>query len=128
MKIINTETIPTDTEYEKGFDIRIGVNNKTCGAQKITAGRTFLPPGGSNEPHYHANSEAVMYIIRGEIKVTAGRGEGKAEYVVGPGNFIYVPPKEVHGIVNCSDSESAEWIFMYPGVPNKEAAGTGFVR
>lgn len=128
MEIINTETIPTDTEYEKGFGIRIGVNDKTCGAQKITAGRTFLAAGGRNEPHYHTNAEAVMYIIRGKIRVIEGVGEEKTEYVVGPGNFIYVPPMEVHGIVNCSDSESAEWIFMYAGVPNKEAAGTEFVK
>jgi uncharacterized RmlC-like cupin family protein len=72
MKIINTETIPTDTEYERGFDIRIGVSDKTCGAQKITAGRTFLPPGGSNKPHYHANSEAVMYIIQFHLRTPQG--------------------------------------------------------
>jgi uncharacterized RmlC-like cupin family protein len=127
MEIINTETIPMDTEYERGFGIRIGVNDKTCGAPKITAGRTLLAPGESNDPHYHTNSEAVMYIIRGEIKITAGVGEESTEHIVGPGNFIYIPRMEVHGIINCSDSESAEWIFMYPGVPNKEAAGTTFV-
>ena len=128
MQIINTERIPTDTEYEKGFGIRIGVNDETCGAQKITAGRTFLAAGGSNEPHYHTNAEAVMYMIRGNIRITAGIGEGRTECVVGPGNFIYIPPEEVHGIVNCSDSEPAEWIFLYAGVPNKEAAGTMFVK
>ncbi|RPI99491.1 MAG: cupin domain-containing protein [Deltaproteobacteria bacterium] len=124
MKIIDTEKIPIDSEYEKGFDIRFGVNDATCGAKKIVTGRTFLAPGGKNDPHYHANSEAVMYIMRGRIRVTAGTGDRKAEYVVGPGSFIYVPPGEVHGIVNDSDSEPADWIFMYPGVPNKEAAGT----
>jgi len=124
MKIIDTEKVPVDSEYEKGFDIRFGVNDATCDAKKIVTGRTFLPPGGRNEPHYHTNSEAVMYIMEGNIRVTAGTGDRKTEYIVGPGSFIYVPQGEVHGIVNCSDSESAEWIFMYPGVPNKEAAGT----
>jgi quercetin dioxygenase-like cupin family protein len=66
-------------------------------------------------------------MIRGNIRITAGIGEGRIEYVVGPGNFIYIPPEEIHGIVNCSDSEPAEWIFLYAGVPNKEAAGTMFV-
>lgn len=127
MKIINAEMVPEDTEYERGFSIRFAVNDKTCGAQKITTGRTFLEPGGRNEAHYHVNSEAVMYIIRGKIRITAGVGEEKTEYIVGPGNFIYVPRMEVHGIVNYSDTESAEWIFMYGGVPNEEVAGTVFV-
>jgi quercetin dioxygenase-like cupin family protein len=68
-----------------------------------------------------------MKIIRGKIRVTVGVEEGRGKYLVGPGNFIYIPPREVHGIVNCNDSESAEWIFMCAGVQNKEAPGTEFI-
>jgi uncharacterized RmlC-like cupin family protein len=69
-----------------------------------------------------------MYILRGKVKMISGTGDGRNEYIVEPGDFIYIPRMEVHGIVNCSESEPAEWIFMYGGVPNKEAAGIVFIK
>ena len=127
MKIINTDKIELNTEYEEGFHIRVGVSESTCGAQKITSGRTYLPPSGRNQAHYHENAEAVMYIMRGKIRITSGQGDSEKEYIVGPGEFIYVPPMEVHGIVNCSNDEPAEWIFIYSGASTLEGAGTVFV-
>jgi uncharacterized RmlC-like cupin family protein len=127
MKVISAASIHPDNDFEQGLSIIFGVNDETCGAQKITTGRTSIAPGGRNDPHYHPHSEAVMYIIRGQIKMTSGTGDNKIEYIAKPGDFIYIPRMEVHGIVNCSESESAEWIFMYGGVPNKEAAGIVFV-
>ena len=44
------------------------------------------------------------------------------------GDFVHVPRGEIHGTENVSDTEEAQLVFCYPGVPDKEAAETIFVE
>jgi uncharacterized RmlC-like cupin family protein len=127
-KFLHIDEIPTDTVYEKGLAIDFGINDQTCGARRLTMGHTIIPAGSRNMRHYHANSEAGMYIIRGRLRILIGPEPDIQEYEVGPGTFCYVPQGEIHGIVNLSDTEDAELVFAYGGVPNKEASGTTFVE
>jgi uncharacterized RmlC-like cupin family protein len=127
-KFLHIEQIPTDTVYEKGLAIDFGINDGTCGARRITMGHTIIPAGSRNMRHYHAHSEAGMYILRGRLKVLIGPDGAVEEYEVGPDTFCYVPQGEIHGLINLSDTEEAELVFCYGGVPNKEASGTTFVE
>lgn len=127
-KFIHYNDVPTDVTYEKGLKIDFGVNDATCGAKRITMGHTIIPAGSRNQRHYHANSEAAFYIVKGRLRILIGEGADYSETEVGEGTFCYVPQGEIHGIVNCSDTEDAELIFAYGGVPNKEASGTTFVE
>ena len=42
--------------------------------------------------------------------------------------FTQLPRGEIHGTENVSDTEEAQLVFCYPGVPDKEAAETIFVE
>ncbi len=124
-KVIKADELPKDLTYEPPLRIEFGVNSYTCGAKRITNGRTVVPPGAKNTPHIHQNCEASMYVISGRMKVVSGPVEGPwKEEIVEAGHFCYVPQGEVHGIENLSQTEPVLLIFAYGGVPNKEAAGT----
>jgi uncharacterized RmlC-like cupin family protein len=124
--IIQPDEIVPDLNYEKGLDIRIGINDATCGSRELTMGYTIIPPGVRNPAHFHPNAEAGLYILSGQLNVFVG--EKREHTVVRAGSFIHVPKGEIHGIENVSQTESATLIFAYGNVPNKEASGTTFVE
>ncbi len=123
--VIKADGLPKDLTYEPPLRIEFGVNSHTCGASRITNGRTVVPPGARNTPHIHQHCEASMYVISGRMRVVTGPPEGPwAEQDVEAGSFCYVPRGEVHGLQNLSDTEPVVLIFAYGGVASKEAAGT----
>jgi uncharacterized RmlC-like cupin family protein len=123
-RIIRADDLPKDVTYEPPLGIEFGVNNWTCGAEGVTSGRTYVPPGGKNSPHMHPNAEASMYIMQGALRVLHGpEGGPYREEIAEQGSFVYVEKGGVHGLYNVSDTEPAWIIFAYGGVPNKEAAG-----
>ena len=125
-KLIHYKDVPRDVKYEKGLKIDFGVNNATCGSTQLTMGHTIVPPGSRNMRHYH-KCDACFFVIKGRIRVLMLDGKDYFERDVEPGTFCYAAPGEIHGLINLSDTEEAELVFAYGGVPNKEAAGTTFV-
>lgn len=123
---INQEDIEADLEYEKGLDIRFGINDVTTGAKELTMGYTVVPPGVRNPAHHHPYAEAGLFILSGQLKVYVG--EQREVVWVKPGTFIFVNKGEIHGIENPSQTEPATLVFAYGNVPNKEASGTTFVE
>jgi len=124
--IIKQEEIIPDLEYEKGLDIRIGINDASCGSSELTMGYTIVPPGVRNPAHFHPNAEAGFFILSGELKVYIG--ENRTMTTVKPGTFVFVPKGEIHGLENPSKTEAATLVFAYGNVPNKEASGTTFIE
>ena len=125
-KIINTEAIDKDTEYEPPLTIAWGVDESTTGSKTITMGRTIIPPGGRNQRHYHANCDAAFFVRKGTIKVFLG--EKKEEYVVPENHIVFSPKGFIHGLTNMSETDTAELIFTYGNCPSKKAAETVFVE
>ncbi len=125
-KIIHFNEVPRDLKYERGLKIDFGVNDGTVGSTLLTMGHTIVPPGSRNQRHYH-KCDACFYVIKGRIKVLLLDGKDYYEREAGPGNFCYAGPGEIHGLINLSDTEEAELVFAYGGVPNRTAAGTTFV-
>jgi mannose-6-phosphate isomerase-like protein (cupin superfamily) len=125
-KIINTEKIDKDIQYEPPLIIAWGVDKFTTGTKTITMGRTIIPPGGRNQRHYHANCDAAFFVRKGTIKVFIG--EEKKEYIVPENHIVYSPAGGIHGLLNMSDTENAELIFTYGNCPSKQAAGTVYVE
>jgi len=124
--IIPQDQITPDLDYEKGLDIRIGINDTTCGSKELTMGYTIIPPGVRNPAHFHPNAEAGFFILKGELNIYLG--ENRDLTVVKVGSFVHIPKGEIHGLENTSLDESAALIFAYGNVPNKEASGTTFVE
>lgn len=55
-----------------------------------------IRPGGSVDPHVHAEEDDAFYIIEGEMTFDLGDGPVAA----GPGTFVLVPPGVQHGFRN----------------------------
>ena len=125
-KIINTEAVSKDKKYEPPLVIAWGVDEATTGTKTITMGRTVIPPVARNQRHYHANCDAAFFVRKGAIKVFIG--DEKKEYIVPENHIVYSPKGAIHGLINMSNTETAELIFTYGNCPSKQAAGTVFVE
>ena len=125
-KIINTETVDKDTQYEPPLIIAWGVDESTTGTKTITMGRTIIPPRGRNQRHYHANCDAAFFVRKGTIKIFLG--ESKKEYTVPENHIVFSPKGVIHGLINMSETDTAELIFTYGNCSSKKAAGTVFLE
>jgi uncharacterized RmlC-like cupin family protein len=45
--------------------------------------------------HHHGDHESVIFVVTGEVRLECGPG-GKTVLEAGPGDFIFVPPGEIH--------------------------------
>lgn len=126
VRVIKSNSVPENSSYEYPLKINFGVDDSTCGKDvQLTMGYTVVPPGAKIEKrHFHANCDAAGYIISGRMKLTCGTGDDKYYKTIEAGSFFYYPQGEAHGGENLSDTEEVRLVFTYPGVPNKEAAGT----
>lgn len=110
-KAVNQETVPGF----KGAHIRwlIGAD----------LGKNFLLRRYDFEPsaviplHQHSH-EHEMYVLEGQGAIVDKNGERE----VGPGDFAYVEPNEVHGFRNKSDTEPFVFLCIIP----KETGATSF--
>jgi uncharacterized RmlC-like cupin family protein len=85
------------------------VSQATAGANSIYMGIFRVPPGARSRPHYHANCESAVYMLRGKLDVKWG-DDLEESVQIGPGDMVYVPPQETHILHNLSDSEAAEYV------------------
>ena len=126
-KVVNSLDVSEDKAYEPPYAIRWGVDRESTGTRTITMGRTIIPPRGRNRLHYHKNCDTTIYVVRGPINIYWKEGEDIKRREVKAGHFVYFPCGCVHGQENPSQTDPAELIFTYGGMPNKDAAGTTFV-
>jgi mannose-6-phosphate isomerase-like protein (cupin superfamily) len=125
-RIINTDSVNKDRNYEPPLVIAWGVDEATTGTKTITMGRTVIPPGGRNQRHYHANCDAAFFVRKGAIRIFLG--EEKKEYIVPENHIVFSPAGGIHGLENMSKTDTAELIFTYGNCPSRDAAGTVFVE
>jgi quercetin dioxygenase-like cupin family protein len=63
-------------------------------------GPTFIEftaaPGFGTGDHVHSTIEELFYVVKGEFQIRSGDWSG----LVGPGNFVQVPPSVAHGFGN----------------------------
>lgn len=93
---------------------------ETTGSEYSVVGRTIFPPkGASHEMHVHTDAEETMIIISGTGKAISG----EEEMEIGPGDVIFVPKGDRHYVVNTSETETMEMIWVYGGAPSLERSG-----
>jgi uncharacterized RmlC-like cupin family protein len=85
------------------------ISQATTGATNIYMGIFQVPPGAQSRPHYHASCESAVYMLSGKLEVTWG-DRLEQTVTIGPGDMVYVPPRETHLLTNLSDSEAAEYV------------------
>jgi uncharacterized RmlC-like cupin family protein len=86
-----------------------GVAPETTGATSIWSGYVTTPAGLKSSVHHHGDCETAIYVLRGRALFRFG---DKLEHAVevGPGDFLFVPPFEIHQEENLSDTEPCELI------------------
>lgn len=126
--VVKRKNLEADLTYEPPLNIGFGINTETVTDAALTMGHTIIPPGGRNQRHYHVNTAAGMYIMKGRLRMFVGPDIDVKEVVAEEGDFVFMPQGMIHGLLNLSDTESAELIFTYSGARNKQEAGTIYIE
>ena len=98
-----------DREVPRGVVGGAEISQATAGAHNIYMGVFRVPAGARSRPHYHANCESAVYMLSGKLEVKWGQ-HLEESVVIGPGDMVYVPPRETHILENLSDTEPAEYV------------------
>src|SRR5256885_71623 len=77
------------------------VSREVTGARKLWFGRVELPPGMISAVHHHGEAESGIYVVSGHARFVAGDALDVI-HDAGPGDFVWVPPNEVHVEMNRS--------------------------
>ena len=85
------------------------ISSATVGAANIFMGVFRVPPGAISRPHYHANCESSLYMLRGKMLIRCGENF-EQEITVVAGDLLYVPPHETHILENLSETETIEYV------------------
>ncbi len=85
------------------------ISHATVGANNIFMGVFRVPAGATSRPHYHANCESTLYMLRGEMLIRHGEHLTEELRVV-PGDLLYVPPNETHILENASETDIVEYV------------------
>ena len=109
--IVRGNDITVNQACEPPFSIRFGVENKTVESPRMVMGYTILPPGGRNQRHYFIKCDTAMYIHRGRLRLFFGPEHNQEEVVVDEGDFVHIPKGEIYGLLNLSETETAEFYF-----------------
>ena len=125
--VVRGKDLSGDAKFEPPYRIDFGICRDTVKDAELSVVRTFIPPGGRNQRHYHINSTAAGYVLKGHIRIFYGPDTDLNEVDCEEGDFFYVPKGEIHGQMNLSNTEPAELIAIQ-NVGSKEETGTIFVE
>jgi uncharacterized RmlC-like cupin family protein len=107
--IIKRDERDADTAQTPGMRREAGISDRLTSATGLWMGVGVNEPGGCSAAHHHGGNESGIYVLRGRLRFYWGR---HLEHVqdAGPGDFIFVPPWEVHIEENLDPDEPAEFI------------------
>lgn len=93
MKIISKAGART---YSRdGIKSHLLVSGMTTGSTRLTTTLVEMEPDGVQRPHSH-EQEQCYFILDGEGEMTVGDETAS----VGPGDCVYIPSNDVHGLRN----------------------------
>lgn len=107
VKVIRPGERDSSTAQTPGMKREAGISASLTGSEGLWMGTAVNAPGASSGAHHHGENESGIYILRGRVRFRWGP---KLENVVDtePGDFIFVPPYEVHLEENLDPAEEAE--------------------
>ena len=97
------------TAQTPGMLREAGVCASTTGAEGIWMGVGSNEPGAASGVHHHGATESAIYILSGRLRF---RWRAQLEHSVDaePGDFVFVPPHEVHAEENLSPDTPATFV------------------
>lgn len=107
VKIIKPADRDCSTAQTPGMRREAGISAGTANSQGLWMGTAVNEPGAVSGAHHHGANESGIYILRGRVRFRWGE---KLEHVAiaEPGDFIFVPPFEVHMEENLDTEHEAE--------------------
>src|SRR4051795_11126072 len=85
------------------------ISQATTGATNIYMGVFRVPAGAPSRPHSHESRARAASMLSGSLEVKWG-DQLEQTVTIGPGDMVYVPPRETHLLENHSDAEAAEYV------------------
>jgi uncharacterized RmlC-like cupin family protein len=80
------------------------ISRALVGAGRLWFGYVELAPGAVSAVHHHGESESAIYVISGQARFWTGSDLSR-HHDAEAGDFVWVPPHEVHVESNRSDTE-----------------------
>jgi uncharacterized RmlC-like cupin family protein len=107
VKVIRPSERDCGTAQTAGMRREAGISDALTGSQGLWMGTAVNAPGAASGAHHHGQNESGIYILRGRVRFRWGE---RLENVVDtePGDFIFVPPFEVHMEENLDADGEAE--------------------
>ena len=107
MRVVKPSDV--DRDVPRGVVGGAEISQATAGATNIYMGVFRVPAGAQSRPHYHESCESAVYMLSGRLEVKWG-DQLEQTVTIGPGDMVYVPPRETHLLTNLSDDEAAEYV------------------
>ena len=103
------------TTQTPGMRREAAISAGTTGSKGLWMGVGANEPGAASGVHHHGENESGIYILKGHIRFRWG---DQLEHVVDtePGDFVFVPPYEIHMEENLSPEEATEFILARNGM------------
>ena len=109
--------------------IWIKVDPQTLGSRSFTVGMEDMPPGDSIGVHKHLQEDEVVFVHRGEVRVTLGDSSYRAQ----AGGLVFIPRGTWIGFHTVgADTATIVFLFNTPGFERclrflSSPVGTAFV-
>lgn len=109
VRIIQPNDRDCGTAQTPGMQREAAISAKLTGAEGLWMGIGRNEAGGASGVHHHGATESGIYVIKGRIRFRWGEN---LEFVADaePGDFIFVPPWEVHMEENLDPDAPTEFL------------------
>jgi len=96
-------------------DIWVMISKETVGAEKVMLSLAEIHPGGAAEEDSHPGSEHGLFMISGVGEAFVG----DRQYIVNPGECLWIPPGAKHGIKPVGGQTIRMVVFTAPPITLK---------
>jgi uncharacterized RmlC-like cupin family protein len=98
-----------DTAQTSGMAREAAICSSLTDARGLWMGVGRNQPGAASGAHHHGESESGIYVLAGRIRFRWG---DRLEHVIdaNAGDFVFVPPHEVHVEENLSPDAEVEFV------------------
>ncbi len=83
-----------------------------------------MAPRGSQKVHKHERLHEVIYVMKGQVRVTQKEGSSEVEEVLKPGDMVTFLPGHYHNVCNMLDKQSITLAIKF--VPDEGITGDEF--
>jgi uncharacterized RmlC-like cupin family protein len=109
VRIVKPAERDRGTAQTPGMQREAGISPATSASEGLWMGFVQNAPGASSGAHHHGDAESGIYILQGRIRFRWG-AKLEHEAIAEPGDFVFVPPMEVHLEENLGQDQPAQFV------------------